>query len=165
LAVPFLAILGAAGLYGLARRLLERERPARAVWPVALFLILGLGKSLFDRGDIDGWSSYERLARKIDEVTPRTALLFANEPMYFLARRTPPPGLELSYSHRVDLGPAQNRLMHILPEAEVKRQVQSGRFATAYSCDEDEIKDLGLEGLYQQRVNLEECSIFWDPKR
>jgi 4-amino-4-deoxy-L-arabinose transferase-like glycosyltransferase len=165
LAVPFLAILGAAGLYGLARRLLEGARPARAVWPVALFLILGLGKSLYDRSDIDGWSSYERLARKIDEVTPRSALLFANEPIYVLTRRTPPPGLELSYSHKVDLGPAQNRLMHILPEAELKRQVQSGRFATASSCDEDEMKDLGLEGLYRQRVNLEQCSIFWDLKR
>ncbi len=165
LPVPFLAILGAAGLYALAERLLEGGRPARAVWPVALFLVLGLGKSLYDRNDIAGWSSYERLARKIDEVTPRSALLFANEPMYFLTRRTPPPGLELSYSHRVDLGPAQNQLMHILPEAEVKRQVQSGKFATAYTCDEDEIKDLGLEGLYRQRLDLEECSIFWDPKR
>jgi 4-amino-4-deoxy-L-arabinose transferase-like glycosyltransferase len=165
LTVPFLAILGAAGLYGLAGRLLERENPARAVWPVALFLILGLGKALYDRSDIAGWSSYERLAQKIDEVTPRTAPLFANEPMYFLTRRAPPPGLELSYSHRVDLGPARTQLMHILPDAEVKGQVQSGRFATAYSCDEDQIKDLGLAGLYRQRANLEECSIFWDLKR
>jgi hypothetical protein len=38
-------------------------------------------------------------------------------------------------------------------------------FATAYSCDDEEIKDLGLPTLYKQRAELEECSIFWDRKQ
>jgi len=40
--------------------------------------------------------------------------------------------------------------------------VQSGMFATAYSCDEDDISDYGLAHLYRQRLDMENCSIFWD---
>jgi hypothetical protein len=98
-------------------------------------------------------------------VTPPNAPLFANDPIYFLTRRTPPPGFELYYTHKVNLPPAEAALMHIVTEAEVKRQVQSGMFATAYSCDDDEIDDLGLKQMYRQHADLEDCTIFWDRKR
>ena len=101
----------------------------------------------------------------IDEVTPRNALLFADEPIYFLTRRVPPTGLELTTSHKVDLGSAENTLLHILTGAEVKRQVRSGMFATAYNCDDDEIQDYGLKKLYQQHVDMDDCTIFWDLKK
>jgi hypothetical protein len=71
----------------------------------------------------------------------------------------------LSYSHVADLGPAENGLLHILPVPEIHRQTQSEMFATAYSCDEDEIKDHGLEDPYQHRMDMEDCSLFWNPKR
>lgn len=166
LAVPFLAILATVGLYAIASRVLEPDKPRWALVALGVVMVLGLGKGLYDRDQVaDHWDSYERVARKIDEVTPRGALLFADEPIYFLTRRVPPPGLELSNSHKVDLGPQENALLHILTEAEVKREVRSGMFATAYSCDEDDIKDYGLVGLYRQRVDLENCSIFWDRKK
>jgi len=47
----------------------------------------------------------------------------------------------------------------------VKREVQSGIFATAYSCDEDDIKDYGLVNLYWQPVDMENCSIFWERRK
>ena len=163
LAVPFLAILATVGLYAIASRVLEPDQPRWAVVAVSVIMLLGLGKALYDRDQVaDHWDSYERVAKKIDEVTPRDALLFADEPIYFLTRRVPPPGLELTNSHKVDLGPAENALLHILTEADVKREVQSGMFATAYSCDEDDISDYGLANLYRQRVDMENCSIFWD---
>ena len=166
LAVPFLAILATVGLYAIASRVWEPDQPLWAVLAVSVILLLGLGKGLYDRDQVsDHWDSYERLAKKVDEVTPRDALLFADEPIYFLTRRVPPPGLELTNSHKVDLGPAENGLLHILTEADVKREVQSGIFATAYSCDEDDIKDYGLADLYRQRVDMENCSIFWDRKK
>jgi hypothetical protein len=84
------------------------------------------------------------------------------EPIYFLTRRTPPPGYELSYTHLVKLPPAEAALMHILNDAEVKRQFQSGMFATAYSCDDDEIANYGLKTLYKQHVDIEDCTVFWD---
>jgi len=166
LAVPFLAILATVGLYAIASRVWEPDQPLWAVLAVSVILLLGLGKALYDRDQVsDHWDSYERLAKKVDEVTPRDALLFADEPIYFLTRRVPPPGLELTNSHKVDLGAAENALLHILTEADVKREVQSGIFATAYSCDEDDIKDYGLADLYRQRVDMENCSIFWDRKK
>jgi hypothetical protein len=166
LAVPFLAILAAVGLYAIASRVLEPDKPAWAVAAVGVVMVLGLGKALYDRDQVaDHWDSYERVAKKVDEVTPRDALLFADEPIYFLTRRVPPPGLELSNSHKVDLGPQENALLHILTEAEVKREVRSGMFATAYSCDEDDISDYGLASLYRQRVDMESCSIFWDRRK
>ena len=161
LTVPFLTILAAAGLYAIVSRVLE---PDRARWPVLLIAVLfalGLGKSLYERRDLN-WREYERQASKIDQVTPRDALLFANETIYFLTRRAPPPGLELYYTHKLNLPPAEAALMHIITEAEVKRQVQSGIFATAYSCDDDEIDDFGLKKLYQQHVDMDDCTIFWD---
>jgi hypothetical protein len=166
LAVPFLAILATVGLYAVASRVWEADQTRWAVAAVSAIMLLGLGKALYDRDQVsDHWPSYERLAKKIDEVTPRDALLFADEPIYFLTRRMPPPGLELSNSHKVDLGPQENALLHILTEADVKREVRSGMFATAYSCDEDDINDYGLVGLYRQRVDMENCSIFWDRKK
>jgi hypothetical protein len=165
LAVPFLAILAAVGLYAIASRVFEPDKPLWAVLPLVVLLVFGLSKSLYDRRDVGGWSAYERLAKKVDDVTPRDALLYANEPIYFLTRRVPPPGLELYYTHKLDLGPKENALVHIIPASELKRQVQSGIFATAYSCDDDEISDFGLQNLYKQRVDMEDCSIFWDRKK
>jgi hypothetical protein len=164
LTVPFLAILGAVGVYAIAGALSRTGRPLGAVVTVMFLMTVGLGKAIYERREIGDWSGYERVARKIEEVTPRDALLFASQPMYFLTRRVPPPGFELSYSHKVDLGAAQNALLHILPAAEVKRQLRAGMFATAYSCDEEEMKDYGLADLYRRRADLEDCSVFWDRK-
>ena len=165
LTVPFLAILAAAGLCAIASRVLEPDRPLWPVLLVSVLFALGLGKSLYERRDASDWSVYQRLARKVDQVTPRSALLFADEPIYFLTRRTPPPGLELYYSHKVNLPATEAALMHILTDAEVKRQVQSGMFATAYSCDDDQIDDYGLKNLYKQHVDMHDCTIFWDLKK
>jgi len=58
-------------------------------------------------------------------VTPRDGLVFADEPIYFLTKRTPPAGLELHYTHKVHLPPAEAALLHILSEADEKRLVQT----------------------------------------
>lgn len=165
LVVPFLAILASVGMFAISSRVFEPDKPLWAVLLVVTFLVLALGRSLYDRVEIGDWSSYERLARKVDEVTPPNAPLFADEPIYFLTQRTPPPGLELSYTHKIDLGPEANALQHIIPEAELKRKVQSGMFATAYTCDSDEENDYGLLNLYRQHVDMEDCHIFWDLKK
>ena len=161
LTVPFLAILSVAGLFAISRAF-EAHRPLWPVLVVAVLLTLGLAKTLYERRDNDNWGTYQRLAAKVDRVTPPNAPVFAVEAIYFLTQRRPPPGYELSYTHLVNLPPAEGALMHILNKAEVKRQVQSGMFATAYSCDDDEIADFGLKTLYKQHVEIEDCSVFWD---
>lgn len=166
LAVPFLAILAAVGFYAVASRLSELSRPMLAVAPLILVMSAGLGRSLYDHHqDMGEWTPLEQQARKIDEVTPRGAPIFANEPMYFLTRRMPPSGLELTYSHKVDLGRETNALLHILPQAQMKSMVEGGNFATAYSCDDDEIRDFGLEMIYAQRADIADCSIFWQRRK
>jgi hypothetical protein len=164
LTVPFLAVLAVAGLFALSRAF-ATDRP---LWPaliVVLLMALGLSRTLYDNRDLDNWGTYQRIVAKLDPVTPPNAPVFAVEPIYFLTRRTPPPGYELSYTHLVNLPPAEASLMHILNEAEVTRQVKSGMFATAYTCDDDDIAKYGLKTLYKQRIELESCSIFWDRKR
>ena len=161
LTVPFLAILAVAGLFALSRAI-QGDRP---LWPVLVFAVLvalGWGRTLYDRREFDTWSTYQRLAAQVDRVTPPNAPVFGVEELYFLTKRTPPSGYELSYTHLVNLPPAEAALMHILNEAEVKRQVQSGMFATAYSCDDEQIANYGLKTLYKQHADLESCTIFWD---
>ena len=164
LTVPFLAILAVAGLYAVSRAF-ETDRPLWPVLVVAVLSALGLGRTLYELRDLDTWRNYQRLAAKVDQVTPPNAPMFALEPLYFLTQRRPPPGYEVYYTHLVNLPPAEAALMHILNQAEVKRQVKSGMFATAYSCDEDDIADYGLKTLYKQHVELESCTIFWDRSR
>jgi hypothetical protein len=162
LTAPFLAILAAAGLFALASALELRN----SSWPVALLAVLmvvGLGKAVYERNrDVDTWQTYGRIAAKIDQVTPRGAPLLADEVLYFLTRRMPPPGYELSYTHLLKLPPAEMASFHLLNDDQVKAQVKAGQFATVYTCDSDEINAWGLRGLYKQSVDMESCSIFWD---
>jgi hypothetical protein len=154
LSLPFVAILGAAGIYSLAGD--------RRVWPallLAALLALGLGRSLYGRSAETDWRVYEQRARKVDEVTPRSALLLADEPIYFLTRRTPPPGFELYYTHKINLPAPDRALFHIITDEEIKRQKEAGMFATAYSCDEDDVNEMGK--LYKQYVRLGECEVLW----
>jgi hypothetical protein len=69
----------------------------------------------------------------------------------------------LSYTHLVNLPPAEAAMMHILNQAEVKRQVQSGMFATAYSCDTEDIANYGLKTLYKQHADINPG--FWDYRK
>jgi hypothetical protein len=165
LMVPFLAVLAAAGLYGIASRLLDSDRPRWAVILFSTFMLLCLGKNLYERGFVDHWAVYRKQAQKVDEVTPRNALVLAEEPIYFFTRRIPPPGFELAYTHLLNLPPAEAALLHIVNKDEVKRQVLAGKYATAYSCDDDEIADFGLKERYKQHVDMDDCTIFWDFKK
>ncbi len=165
LTIPFLAILAVAGIYALASRVLEVDRSR---WPMALvsaLFVLGLGKSLYEDRTSNNWGMFQRLADKIEQVTPRDARVFADEPIYFLTKRTPPSGLELHYSHKVHLPAGEAAMLHILTEDEVKGLVQTGKFATAYTCEDDEITEYGLKELYGQSVKMEDCTIFWDRKK
>jgi hypothetical protein len=143
------------------------ERSWLPVLLLAILFVLGLGRSLYDHANAMGtWKSYESMVKLLDQVTPRGAPLYASEPIYFLTHRIPPPGFELYYTHKLELPPAQAAMLHILSNAEVKRQVQSGMFATAYTCDlEDEIADYGLNNLYRQQRQIGDCTIFWDLKK
>jgi hypothetical protein len=164
LTVPFLAILCAVGVYAIASRALSPDRPVLPVLLITLLFALALVRSISEATD-ERWSVYEKQADKVDQLTPRDAPLFAEEPIYFLTRRTPPPGYELSYTHKLNLPPDEEALFHLLTEAEVKRQLQAGVFATAYSSDSGEIAAYGLKELYSQHVDMNDATIFWGWKK
>jgi hypothetical protein len=164
LSTPFFAVLAAVGLWALAPRLGARG-PAL---PVAIVIVLtcgGLLKFLYERRENYTWPDYEKVARKIEAVTPPNGVIFANEITYFLMKRRPVPGLEFYYDRLVPLPPAQLALLHIMPQAELDRRLAAGAFDTVYICeDDDQIAKLGLAKLYRKREELEECSLFSDKK-
>jgi hypothetical protein len=159
LIVPFLAILASAGLCALAP-----ERPGVAAPLLCLLLAMGLGRAVYDRREVDHWDSYERLAKRIDQITPPNAPLLADEPIYFLTKRTPPPGLELYYTHKLTLPASDRALFHIVTEAEIRRDVEAGSFPVAYACDDGLIERYGLKESYRESEDVEACSIFRSPK-
>jgi hypothetical protein len=167
LVVPFLAILAACGLYAITVRMFNQDRP---LWPVLVLTVLislGLAKSLYERGTVYSWPDLEKIARKVDEVTPAQGLLYADEHIYFLTKRRPPSGLELADSHRLELLPAEFAAsVHVVPKSELNRRVAAGKFMTVATFDDaDDIDAVGLPRLYAQRAQVGDCTVFWDRRQ
>lgn len=160
-AVPFVSVIAAVGLYAAGSRLVSPTRPFWPAFVVTLLVVLALGKGLFDDRDSVVWKDYERIAAKVDEVTPRNGVLFADELVYFLLKRTPPSGMEFSYSHKLPLSPVQEAALHIVSFDELKSEIKAGKFDTVETCDDDKIDALGLPKLFPHRADVGDCSIFW----
>jgi hypothetical protein len=166
--VPFFAILGSLGLFGLANQFASGDPAMRRVplWPmlaVSLLVGLGLARELYDTRDDFSWSKMEKVAHKVNEVTPPGAPLYADETTYFLTHRIPPPGNEYVSSHKLRLAPAFSEFVHIIPQPEYDRRIAAGEFDTIESCDdEDWYKERKLEEIYRQKTEIAECYVFWD---
>ncbi len=160
--IPFLGILAAAGFYAGASRLFNPDRPA---WPLAILTVivaLTLAKALFDDRDSTTWYDYEDIARKVKEVTPPGGKFMADELVYFILKRTPPPGFEFSYSHKLSLPPALEARYHIVSEADIKKMIQSGFFYTVENCKDDFIDEMHLDQLFPHRDDVtDDCTVFW----
>jgi len=162
LAVPFLAILTCAGLYDVGSRLASPDRPLWPVLIVSLLTGLGLAKTLVDGRDEFSWKEVEHVAAKVKQVTPPQAVLMADEPIYFVTRHVPPPGLELEDSHKLDFPPTAARELHVMPEAELDRQVKAGVFDTVEISDDDtRVDTLGLRKMYAHSEEVDNLDIFW----
>lgn len=164
LMVPFLSILASVGLCEIFARL-NVEHRMWPVWGLTILLALGLGKALYDRREVYSWLDLEQLARKVDEVTPPHAVLLAEEPVYFLTRRTPPEGMEFTEAQKLNLSPAMGASLHILSRAQLAEQVRSGMFDTVQTCsgdDDQRFTALGVAPMYRQKIVIEGCTIFWD---
>ena len=98
-AVPFLGIVAATGLWELSLRL--GSRPLWAVLAVTSLVCGGLAKRLYEEGRDDFfWRDMEKVARQVEQVTPRDAALLASEEhVYFLTRHRPPSGMECNAPH------------------------------------------------------------------
>jgi hypothetical protein len=160
--LPFLAILSAVGLFAVSYRFGIK----RALWPtlgVCLLASLGMAKQIYDRRDEQSWPKMEALARKVSEVTPAGASLSADEQVYFLLRRTPPPGNEYISSHHLRLTPAMEEFVHMVSQPEIDRRIAAGAYATLETCDDDDwMKERKLDQIYRQKAEVSDCDVFWD---
>lgn len=160
--LPFLAILSSVGLLALGGHLLP-ARPHWLAFGVCVVTCMGLAKELYDRRDDQSWPSLEHVARKVNEVTPAGATLYADEQTYFLTKRTPPPGNEYISSHKLRLPPALSKIVHIVPQPTFDEQIMAGVFDTVETCDdEDWIKKRKLNEIYKQKAEINDCAVFWE---
>ena len=159
--LPFLTVLGTIGFYVLSLRLMDHDRPRIPVILVVCIAALCLGNSIYDDRDTYTWRDLERVAAKVKQVTPKGAALLAPEQLYLLAQRPVPPGMEHDDAHKLQLGPAESARLHIVPSAEVDRQIKAGDYPTMVSCDDDRTSEVAGWNVYAQKADYGECTVFW----
>ena len=164
-AVPFLSVLAIAGLSAAASNLYGPDRASLPALLLAFLFVFGLGKTLYDERDATTWADMQKVADKVNEVTRPEQTLFADEETYFLARHTPPSGMEMQNSHKFKFSPADDRLLHLIPQAKLDRMVNAGFFHTLETCQEDDyIKTHLYSNLYLKSAQTSGCTVFWDFK-
>jgi hypothetical protein len=163
LVTPFLAIPAAAGLYAIRGRV----RHPGAWWCVpilALLLLMGLSKSLYEDRNGLTWRDLEAVARKVDDVTPSGGALWADEHVYFLTRRPPAEGTAFSYAEVIDLPEDVASALHIASDELLDRQAAAGMFSTVSTCEDQEvIGRLNLPRLFRRQSAIGSCTVFWEP--
>jgi hypothetical protein len=167
LALPFVVILGTAGLYFITTRLLGPSRPFWPVFALTLIFSIELARALQDRSSNIHWNDLEKIAAKVDQVTPANGLVLSDEQVYFITRRTPPSGMELADSHKLEFPPGRAIPLHLVPESEVIRQVKAGRFSTVVNCEKNEkLKDDELAKIYTKHTDFDnDCVVYWNLAR
>ena len=162
-AVPFVAIVAALGLYAAASRLATPNH-AWLSCGIVIFLCWAIfARGIFDERDDEHWSDYEEVAQQVAGVTPINANLYADELVYFILRRTPPEGMAFSYAQKLDLPAAQEKLFHIISLKTLKKQVQSGQFATLQTCRDSIIDSYEPEKYFKHHEEPSDCDVFWQP--
>lgn len=151
LAVPFLAVLAAAAIYALRTRW--------ASIALAVLMAGGLAKTIAEEYAYT-WRDFAPIARKVDELAPPGAPILADEQIYFLTRRTPPSGLELNDSHKLDFSASRAAALHLVSEAEVVRRINAREFALVESCGEYEEFDEAAEKAYREKITVGNCWIY-----
>ena len=167
LIVPFLSILAVPGLYWLGTKLTDTDNPRLPVAFATIFFAFGLARALFvDELDAYTWKDLEAVAHKVDQVTPANGIVWGEEHIYFLTRRTPPTGMEHENSHKpMPLPDEFIRKLHILPRQEMDNQLKNGHYDTVASCDDSGRMDaLDLPSIYKQSEEVGECTVYWDKK-
>ena len=161
--IPFLAILSAIGLYAIASQLASLRLPLRYPVILAAVMLAAFAKYSLDAIMDYRWPMLVPVAKKVGEVTPPGAKLYADEQIYFLLHWIPPSGMEYMDSHKLNLPEERAAAMHVVPLATLDSQVKDGQFATVEICNnQDRIDALGLPLRYTQAANVSDCKIFWD---
>jgi hypothetical protein len=159
--IPFLTVLGTVGFYAVALRLADSASPRAPVILMLGIAALCLGNSVYNDRDTYTWRQLQRVADKVKQVTPQGAALLAPEQLYVLARWPVPPGMEHDDAHKLQFSPAESARLHILPKAEVDRQIKAGDYLTMVSCDDDRTSEVEGWSVYVQKAEYGDCTVLW----
>jgi hypothetical protein len=69
--------------------------------------------------------------------------------------------MEHDDAHKLQLSPTESARLHILPKAEVDRQIKAGDFATMVVCDDDRASEVEGWKVYSQKADFQDCTVFW----
>ncbi len=162
---PFLSYLAAAGIYFAGSRLWSPERPWLPVAVVCVIVTLNAAKSLYDIRDEMTVQDMEEVAQKVGQVVPADQSLVADEVIFFLLHRPPPPEMAVRDANKLNLPPQQAALLHILPHTELQKKVQSGGYYAVEFCEDDAWFDADhLTPVFKNHAEIGDCHVFWDPK-
>ena len=167
LLIPFLGIPAAVGFYAVATRLAGPNRRWLPFAVMTFLLSMALGRGIYDDQSSTNWPDFEKVARKVDEVTPRNGVVLSDEFVYFITHRAAPPGMESDDTHKLQLPADKAALLHVVPRPELVKWVKAGRYDTVESCDDDddeELVNLGLPDIYAQKAEIEGCKVYWQRK-
>ena len=159
--IPFMTVLSMAGVYAAGSKMGYCERPAWPAGVAAVLVALTCVSYGVESVEQSTWQDYEKVARKVAEVTPRGGRIFADELVYFALGQNPPSGMEVSYTHTVKLSAAEEKLEHIVSIDELKDQFAKHQFATVQSCSDAEMDRYGLPSSYRYKADLDDCTVFW----
>ena len=159
-ALPFAAILASACLQELYERYPQRWPPVL----VAALMTAMLARTVWQQAANMSWANLETVAAEVRKALHPGDKLYADEHIYVLTGAMPPPGMEWGGSHKIAMPADRARLYHVLTQAELDKQVKRGDFAVVESCDEDEVKRLGLGNLYGQSKQIGDCFVFHELK-
>lgn len=163
--IPFLTVLAVVGFCALVERLGNPGGSHAAAIALVAIAAVCLSNSLYEDYGYT-WPELEEVAAKVKQVTPPGVALYAPEQIYFLVREPVPSGMEHSDAHKLELDPAENAALHVLPKAEVDRRLQAGFFSTAVVCENEErVNTLKEWKVYAQTAEVEECTIFWQAEK
>lgn len=160
-AIPFLTVLAAVGFCAAVERLGNPGRLPTATVVLLSITALCLGNTIYNDYGYT-WPELEQVATKVEQVTPKDGALWAPAQIYFLTRWPVPVGLEHADAHKLKLTPLENALLHVMPKAELDRQLQAGVFSTAVVCgDDDRVNAVKEWKVYAQTADIQDCTVFW----
>jgi hypothetical protein len=161
--VPFIAIICVVGLYYAGTHIGRPDKPRWVMTLLTLIMCLGIGRTL-NAGKSDyRWRDWEKLAKKVDEVTRAGGMIKADEAVYFITRRTPPSGMEYDDTHKLRLSKELADQLHVFSKEELTRRIKAGDFDTVATCEDDDKANAdSLPTLYKQKVSMGDCDVYWD---
>ena len=164
--VPFLAIVSTVGFYYAGTTIGRPNKPGPIMILLTALMVVGVGRTLNGgKGDYR-WSDWQNIAKKVDQVTRKDGIVDADEAVYFITRRQPPPGMEYEDTHKLRLSAQLAAELHVFSKEEHQRRRKAGVYDTVATCeDDDKMSEDELPATYKQKTKIGDCTVFWDREK